>query len=108
MMIKVYTNGYGSYKGKCMSVFVHILKGKYDAGLKSPFVGEVAVTLLNQVEDKDHCTKTLKFASSAKKYALALFNFPVGKYLKDDTWYFRVSVDTANHDHKPWLECRLK
>ena len=41
-----------------MSVFVAILKGKYDAELKWPFVG-------NQLEDDKHRTVTLTFDNTA-------------------------------------------
>ena len=37
-----------------VSVFAAILEGEYDAELKWPFVGKVHITLLNQLNDRNH------------------------------------------------------
>jgi TNF receptor-associated factor 4 len=117
MALKVYANGDGHGKGTHMTVSVPLLEGEHDAELKWPFIGVVTVTLLNQLEDKNHCTRTLTLdaADNARvdgtTWGLAQFiphsalaHDPVKntQYLKDDTLYFRVSVKVA--DHKPWLE----
>ena len=117
MTLTVFANGNGDGEGTHVSVYVPILEGKFDKGLKWPFVGEVTVTLLNQLEDKNHYTRTiaLEDAHNARvgntlgyhKYipysALAHDAGKNTQYLKDDTLYFRVSAKVA--DHKPWLEC---
>lgn len=59
MAIKVYPGGRGLYKGTVVSVNVKIKEGKFDAQLKWPYVGDVTVTLLNQLEDKNHHSKVL-------------------------------------------------
>ncbi len=109
--VSVNANGCGDGKGTHVSVYLNFIKGKYDAKLKWPFVGEVALTLLNQAQDSGHYTVTMNIIS--------FYNLKVGegrgytkyitqaelmsKYLKDDTIYFRMSVEVA--DHKPWLVC---
>ena len=96
------------------------MKGKFDAFLKWPLVAKVTFTLLNQLEDKNHYTKTVPFntvhnARVGKTLGnilyiphSALTHDPVKntEYLKDDTLYFRASVKVT--DHKPWLECSTK
>ena len=100
------------------SVFARILGGKYDAALKWPFIGDVKITLLNQLEDKNHYTKTTTFTTADNMRVLSpargypnfiphsslAHNKPKNmQYLKDDTLYFRVSVKVA--EDKPWLHC---
>ena len=78
--------------------------------------------MLNQLEDKSHHIKTLSITAKDNVHAMKnprdrralgfpkfihhseLAHDPVkNTYLKDDTLYFRVSVEVPNH--KPWLEC---
>ena len=114
MALRLLANGNGDAEGTHVSVYGLILEGKFDKGLKWPFAGEVTVTLLNQLEDKNHYTLTfaLRDACVGKPLGIkkcfphsALAHDPVKntQYLKDDTLYFRVSVEVS--DHKPWLEC---
>jgi TNF receptor-associated factor 4 len=117
MTVSVDVNGDGNGKGTHVSVFARILEGKYDAGLKWPFIGDVKVVLLNQLEDKNHHIVTIDFTTADNRHALslalgyrkfishsALAHDPVKntQYLKDDTLYFRVSVEVA--EDKPWLQ----
>ena len=115
MAIEVHANGSHIGKGTHVSVYASILEGKYDTELSWPFVGKVTLTLLNQMEDKNHVKKVLtierairakvgedwgltKFISHSK---LAHDRVKNTQYLKDDTLYFSVSVEVS--DHKPWL-----
>ncbi len=117
MCVRIYPNGYGHGTGTHMSVSAKLLKGSYDASLSWPFVGTVTFTLLNQLSDENHRTMTLeckninnhnigddrgypRFISQS-----VLFQYPVKntQYLKNDTLYFRVSVQVK--DSKPWLTC---
>ena len=120
MALEVYVNGCGDDKGTHVSVFLVILEGKYDAELKWPFVGDVKIMLLNQLEDENHHTETITFTAvddmrpfyvprGIPKFiansALASDLVNNQKYLKDDTLYFRVSVvKEALAEHKPWLQ----
>ena len=120
MSLMVIVNGYGPGEGTHVSVHAPILEGEYDAELKWPFVGEVTYTLLNQLEDSNHHTRTLSIGTThnaqvGDRWGIpqfiphsALTEDPVKntQYLKDDTLYFRVSVQVA--DYKPWLECTAK
>ena len=120
MAIRVDANGNGTGKGTHVSVFSSILEGKYDTELSWPFVGEVTFTLLNQLEDNNHKTimSIFDLASNARVRficgsALFISHSELAhdlvkktQYLKDDTLYFRVSVEVS--DHKPWLECATK
>ena len=114
MSLVVDANGWGPCKGTHVSVHAVILKGEYDAELKWPFVAEVTYTLLNQLEDSNHHTRTLSLDNTQvgsrwgipgfiAHSALAHDPFENMQYLKDDTLYFKVSVQVA--DYKPWLEC---
>ena len=119
MAIRVCINGVNAGKGTHVSVHVLLLRGKYDARLKWPFVGTLAYTLLNQLDENNHYTRTLSIetahnarvggASGFLKFIphSALAN-DISKntwYLKDGTLYFSVEVKVT--DHKPWLECSM-
>ena len=114
---EVDVNGYGSGNGTHVSVFARLLEGAYDAGLSWPFMGTVTFTLLNQLEDTNHHSWTLKYETSdhaltgsiwGKTLFISHFELshvPVKniQYLKNDTLYFRVTVTVAGH--MPWLDC---
>ena len=53
--LKVYPNGNG---GTHVSVYAHLMRGEYDDELEWPFEGSITVDLLNQKEDKGHCSET--------------------------------------------------
>ena len=57
MCVSIDPNGDGSGKGTHISLFVHLMKGDNDDNLKFPFKGHIVVSLLNQLEDKNHLTK---------------------------------------------------
>ena len=120
MAVSVHANGYDCGVGTHLSVYASILKGKHDTALKWPFVGEVKISLLNQLADKNHHDKSILItAEDSARAEVAAWGYskfislsslgydPVKKtqYLKDDALYFKVSVDTESH--KPWLECRI-
>ncbi len=117
MIVNVSTDGCCDGEDSYVSVHVYVLEGKYDSELEWPFVGDITITLLNQLEDDHHHSKTIhltaeknviigrykgfrRFISHTKLDYRRYFN---RQYLKNDTLYFRVSVDMA--DHKPWLDC---
>ena len=115
MALRVFANGNGDGEGTHVSVYAEILEGKFNKGLKWPLVWEVTITLLNQLEDKNHYTQTTALADNTyvgktwgfQEYIpLSALAHDAGRntqYLKDDTLYFRMSVKVA--DYKPWLEC---
>ena len=113
MAIRVYVNGEGPGKGTHVSVFPFIIRGRYDAQLKWPLIGDITFTLVNQKENMNHYQAIVNLtASNNAQVGLswgkgqfishsALYNFPVKnrQYLKDDTLHFRMSLKLA--DHKP-------
>lgn len=117
MAVRVFANGDGEGRDTHMSVCAPILEGKYDSGLQWPFIGSITFTLLNQLEDKNHYSHTTTLNTEHKAIVgvdwgkpkfilqskLAHDKAKNTEYLKDDTLYFRVSVDVSGH--KPWLEC---
>ena len=119
MQVQVYANGYAAGRGTHVSVLVHMLQGGHDAELKWPFIGNVTIQILNQLEDRNHHERIVHIKETNMVVGenwgchefiphSKLANDPVKntQYLKDNTLYFRVSVDIP--DHKPWLECTVK
>ena len=64
MCLCVNANGDGDGKGTHVSVYAHLMRGEFDDNLKWPFQGHVTVALLNQMEDNDHTTKTIRFTET--------------------------------------------
>ena len=62
MCLNVYANGFGDGKGRHMSVFTCLMKGEYDGNLKWPFRGTITVTLLDQLQSKNHCVVKIDYA----------------------------------------------
>ncbi len=111
--ITVYANGARDGKDTHISVFAGIQEGKHDEELNWPFVGEIAITLLNQLEDDNHYTMTLDVTGyDIRGHSFGYIKFiphtelghnPImnTQYLKDNTLHFRVAVKRP--DCKPWL-----
>ena len=126
--VQVYPNGNHVGKDTHVSIYAHILRGQYNHNLVWPFSGAVSCTLLNQLADDKHITKELIGPADAIDSNLnsALLGDGEGlgintfipheellenkaadtQYLKDDTLYFRVTVEESSH--KPWLKCTAK
>ena len=118
MCITVHANGDGEGEGTHVSVYICIDEGKYDDQLKWPFIGIITVTLLNQLEDKNHHIRTLNMTPKDNMRAAMGWGYDKFivrsaldydrvnniQYLKDDTLCFKVSASAKVSDHKPWLE----
>ena len=59
MCLRIDAYGEGNGKGTHISVYVFLMKGDNDDNLKFPFKGRIVVTLLNQLEDRNHHTREL-------------------------------------------------
>ena len=124
MCIGVYANGNGGGKDTHISVFTFLMKGENDDYLPWPFTGKVTVELLNQLEDKNHHSLSIRFNSDSdtnqrvvdkersgtgwgwQKYIshsdLGQNTGKNSQYLKDDRLHFKISVD-AKSSSTPWL-----
>lgn len=111
MSVRVGTNGGDDTKGTHISLYVCILKGIHDEDLNWPFVGEITVTLLNQLEDKNHAHMVVKIEPADNvqvdsSWGIATFIphsrlehdlYTCTQYLKDDALHFRVSVEVTQN-----------
>ena len=126
MCIEVDASGNGAAAGTHVSVFAYLMKGKNDDNLPWPFTGEVTITLLNQLEDENHHTRTISFSQDhapsrrvvSGERAPKGYGFPqfishndLGaaqnyQYLNGDCLYFQVEVQAAK-PVKRWLTCTI-
>ena len=115
MCLRVNANGDNEVKGTHVSVYVCLMQGDNDDNLKWPFNGTIKVSLLNQLEDRQHLRRQLwspdddipEDASgcvTVGERAVLAWGFPgfialrdltysgdrKFQYLKDDTLFFRV------------------
>ena len=117
--IAVLFSGYEEGRETDMWTYMYLqaLEGDNDDKLSWPFEGRVNFSLLNQLENANHyhgamcITAEHELLIDAEPKGTDFFHHSVLRhdpvkniqYLKDDTLYFRVSVEPVNH--KSWLEC---
>ena len=99
-----------------VSVDITLAEGDYDDDLSWPLKGDVTITLLNQLEDKNHYSKTKPI--DVERYDECVIGFPdfISRseldlnttknthYLKDGIMYVRVSVKLIDTGPN-WLRC---
>ena len=71
MCLKVYANGWNVGMDTHVSVFAFLMRGEFDDYLKWPFQGHVTVAILNQLEDNNHATKTIRFTDTTEAKYIA-------------------------------------
>lgn len=98
-------------------ILVCCMSSEDEPNVPWPFIGQLHFTLLNQIENRNHYDAIIDFhftdagdcLSEPDFISLVELDFDPDsntQYLKDDTLYFRVSVEVA--ESKPWLECTSK
>ncbi|XP_011409733.1 PREDICTED: TNF receptor-associated factor 2-like [Amphimedon queenslandica] len=117
----VYTNGHSKKSLGYVSCFTQFVTGDNDDTLEWPFVGYVTIELLNQLDDENHVVHTYYYDETIPEFArqrdsesgcgidlfvshieLDTHQSSTCTYLKDDTLYFRISIN-ATSTTKPWL-----
>ena len=108
---RVYINGDGMGKGTHMSLFFVVMRGDYDDLLQWPFIQKVTLLMLDQETHARNISDTFRPdpTSSSFKKPTCNMNIASGcplfvsqsvletpKYIKNDTLYIKVIVDT--HD----------
>ncbi len=102
MCVNIYLNGYGSCIGTHVTVYARLLEGSYDVSRSWPFLGTVTHLSMTRTVNLDIVMTLMNIPNSS----LTLHSFMIQsttQYLKNDTLYFRVSVQVR--DSKPWLTC---
>ena len=124
MCVCVYANGSRDGKDTHVSVYAFLVKGENDDYLPWPFTGTVTFELLNQLEDKNHHSRSTKFPSGDKasqrvvdkERSIYGWGMPIYishsdlghntakncQYLKGDRLYFKISVNRESSS-TPWL-----
>ena len=119
MEMWIYTNGSEAVPGTHLSVYLHVLNGPFDSQLSWPLLGTFKIELLNQLEDDNHHAASVKFIENEcglpgsasgwgieefiEQSALKLDSSKNIQYLKDDTLYFKVFLESCIQ-HKCWLD----
>ena len=126
MCLRVHANGCGDDKGTHVSVFLRLMKGENDDALTWPIRYSCTITLLNQLRDKGHHSRSIiSYIDTPHPHnsrvvrdescghwrgmyrfiphdLLGLQEMKMCQYLKDDSLYFRVQVELIPAV-KPWL-----
>ena len=110
----MYLLGDGVGRDSHISLYVMLRKGQYDSLLNWPFRQKVTFTLMDQSVKKDHISDTflpaddpesspferplseMNTAAGCRKFVeLDVLRSPEQTYVKDDTLYIRIAVDTS-------------
>ena len=124
MCIDVEANGNGDGRDTHISVYAFLMCGENDNNLPWPFTGTVTFMLLNQLENKNHHSKSTTFPSDHiasqqvvnQERAISGYGIPCyishsdlsynkaknRQYLRNDCLYFRITVN-AESTTTPWL-----
>ncbi|XP_047200868.1 TNF receptor-associated factor 3 [Girardinichthys multiradiatus] len=111
MCARVYLNGDGMGKSTHLSLFFVVMKGEYDALLPWPFKQKVTLMLMDQGPSRKHLgdafkpdphsssfrrpTAEMNIASGCPLF-VAQSILEAGNYIKDDTIFIKVTVDTSD------------
>lgn len=113
MCARVYLNGDGMGQGTHLSLFFVVMKGEYDALLKWPFRQRVSLMLLDQTTGSRNMVDTFRPDPSSSSFQKPVNDMniasgcplfvshnvleaPDSVYLKDDTIFIKIDVDTKD------------
>ena len=122
MCARIYLNGAGMGRGTHISVFFVVMRGQYDAILRWPFREKVTFMLLDQdnVEDVIDAFRPDPNSSSFQRprretniasgcpIFCSLTELSNHAYVRDDTMFLKVIVDTIDFSNQdPWTNSAL-
>lgn len=111
MCARVYLNGDGMGKGTHLSLFFVVMRGEYDALLQWPFKQKVTLMLMDQGPARKHLGDAFKPDPSSSSFRRPTGEMNIasgcplfvaqtvlenGTYIKDDTIFIKVTVDTSD------------
>ncbi|XP_064162881.1 TNF receptor-associated factor 3 isoform X2 [Anguilla rostrata] len=111
MCARVYLNGDGMGKGTHLSLFFVVMRGEYDALLTWPFKQKVTLMLMDQGPARKHLGDAFKPDPNSSSFRRPTGDMNIasgcplfvaqtvlenGTYIKDDTIFIKVTVDTSD------------
>ncbi|KAG7465888.1 hypothetical protein MATL_G00158520 [Megalops atlanticus] len=111
MCARVYLNGDGMGKGTHLSLFFVVMRGEYDALLTWPFKQKVTLMLMDQGPARKHLGDAFKPDPNSSSFRRPSADMNIasgcplfvaqtvlenGTYIKDDTIFIKVTVDTSD------------
>ncbi|XP_052057910.1 TNF receptor-associated factor 3-like [Mytilus californianus] len=111
---RVYLNGDGMGKGTHLSLFFVVMKGEHDALMPWPFQQNIQMGLLDQQDGSQPVSDSFRPDTSSSSFQRPTtdMNTAVGcpmfvshakletrKYLRDDTIFLKIAVDTSGLPH---------
>ncbi|XP_063039796.1 TNF receptor-associated factor 3 isoform X2 [Engraulis encrasicolus] len=111
MCARVYLNGDGMGKGTHLSLFFVVMRGEYDALLPWPFKQKVTLMLMDQGAARKHLGDAFKPDPNSSSFRRPTAEMNIasgcplfvtqtvlenGTYIKDDTIFIKVTVDTSD------------
>jgi len=93
IQVRIYPHG-NSKTSSHVSLFFYIMRGENNDDLRWPFDGTLMITLLNQLENSDHLTRSIEFLDS-EKYREFIKKPDPGKTRNDSGWGFSEFISLS-------------
>ncbi|XP_065901622.1 TNF receptor-associated factor 4-like [Dysidea avara] len=90
LCLLVYPDGNGDGKGTHLSVYLNIMKGSHDDELTWPLRGKFEITLLNQLNNSEHCSRSViinndhRYTGRVTRRYRAVGGFGVSKFVSHE------------------------
>ena len=89
-----------------MSLYIYLMRGENDGTLKWPFKNTVTISLLNQLQDSEHLTRSINYSDS-EKYRKFCKKPDSSKARSDTGWGFPKFISLSEVEgttaHKQYL-----
>jgi len=100
MCLRVVADGYGDGEGTHVSVFAHLMQGECGDDLKMPLQGRITVAMLNQLQDKNHTTETIRFTETKEN------KYTSGVTEEEIQWGWPTFIAHTKLDYNPTKNCQ--
>ncbi|GAB6019592.1 hypothetical protein CHUAL_001159 [Chamberlinius hualienensis] len=97
VVVFIYSNGFGDYKGKGLSFVMAYLSGEHDSTLSGSSFHKITLILFNQLDSSQNYNKTVKMDLRDELYCIIDLlphnEFENDGFLKDDRLFYKVVIE---------------
>ena len=97
MCLGVDANGNGAGEGTHVSVYTYFMRGQFDSCLEWPFCGSVTIQLVNQLEDKEHHTRNIRYTVSTSASRVTIGERSGGRGTQTFLLHSALGLSVANN-----------
>jgi len=102
---KMQLNVHPCKENKNISMYFHLMRGENDDHLRWPYKGTITISLLNQLRDSGHCTRTMHLEDSVTQ--VNVVKKPGSDQIRNSGWgypeFISLSAVESSTAHKQYL-----